>query len=83
MSNFIPIVSSSPPPIDDSGGFDNWGDDDDDDFGTFTGADDSSMSTPGNTCMSAIEIRGSGVVKGERNRKLLRFKVKNFTNNEF
>ena len=46
MSNFIPMVSSSPPPIDDSGGFDDWGDDDD--FGTFTGADDSNMSSPGN-----------------------------------
>ena len=46
MSNFIPMVSSSPPPIDDSGGFDDWGDDDD--FGTFTGADDSNLSSPGN-----------------------------------
>ena len=46
MSNLIPIVSSSPPPMDDSGGFDGvW--DDDDDFGTFTGANDSVLSTPG------------------------------------
>ena len=54
MSNFIPIVSSSPPPMDDSGGFDHW-EGDDDDFGTFTGADDSSMSTPGKT----VEIQES------------------------
>ena len=53
MSNVIPIVSSSPPPMDDSGGFDGW---DDDDFGTFTGADDSVLSTPGENYNSRIII---------------------------
>lgn len=43
--------------MDDGGGFDHW-DGDDDDFGTFTGADDSTMSTPGKS--SGFDTMGAG-----------------------